>query len=159
MIKTAVLTISDTRTKKNDLSGQAIQKMLEENNFKICAYDIVKDKKTEIKNRLIYYADSLKVNLVLTNGGTGLGPRDITPEATIEIIERLVPGISEYIRAEGMKKTSRSMLSCGVSGVRKSVLIINFPGSPKAVKESLGCILEILPHAVAMIKGGGHSSI
>lgn len=159
MIKTAILTISDTRAKENDLSGQTMQKMLKKSDFRISAYDIVKDERAEIKNKLIYYADSLKVSLVLTNGGTGFGPRDVTPEATMEVIEKLVPGISEYIRAEGIKKTTRSIFSRGVSGMRKSALIINFPGSPKAVKESLGCILELLPHAVAMIEGGGHSTI
>lgn len=156
MIKTAILTISDTRNKDNDLSGKIIHKLLSPDKFQICAYDIVRDEKTEIKNKLIYYSDSIEVNLVLTNGGTGLGPRDITPDATMEIIEKLVPGISEHIRLEGTKKTPKSILSCGVSGVRKNTLIINLPGSPKAVEESIDCIIEVIPHAILMIKGAGH---
>lgn len=156
MIKTAILTVSDTRTKENDLSGQTIQKALKKDDFEICAYDIVRDEKEEIKSKLIHYADNLGVDMILTNGGTGLSPSDVTPEATMEIIEKLTWGISEFIRAQGVEKTKKSILSRGISGIRKHTLIINLPGSPKAVEESLAAIYEIIPHAISMLKGEGH---
>lgn len=156
MIKTAILTVSDTRTKENDASGKAIKELLGDG-FEACAYDIVRDEKEEIKNKLIRYADSLKVDLILTTGGTGLGPRDVTPEATLEVIERQIPGISEYMRMEGLKYTDKSILSRGVSGIRKNAIIINLPGSPKAVKESLTPVLGVISHALSMLKGAGHS--
>jgi molybdenum cofactor synthesis domain-containing protein len=94
--------------------------------------------------------------VILTTGGTGLSPRDVTPEATAEVIDRQVPGISEFIRIEGLQHTEKSMLSRGISGIRKKSLIINLPGSPKGARESLNTVLKILPHAVSMLKGEGH---
>lgn len=156
MIKVAILTISDTRKKENDKSGEAIQKLLEGGNYEICEYDIVRDEKDLIKERLIKYSDVLKVDLLLTSGGTGLGPRDVTPEATKEVIDKEVQGIPELIRSKGYKKTKRAILSRGIAGVRKGTLIINLPGSPKGAEESLAFILDILSHAVEMLKGSGH---
>lgn len=153
MITVAVLTLSDKGSKgeREDLSGPAIGEMLKGIGAEVTHYDILPDDKEMIKGKLIEYSG--KVDLILTTGGTGLSPRDVTPDATIEIIDREIPGIAEAMRAEGMKKTSRSMLSRAVAGVRGQTLVINLPGSPKAVKENLGVILEVIPHAVEKIKG------
>jgi molybdopterin biosynthesis enzyme MoaB len=132
MITVAILTLSDKGSagERQDMSGPAIKEMLK---------------------RLD--ANAKKVDLILTTGGTGLSPRDVTPDATLEIIDREVPGIAESMRAEGLKKTDRTMLSRAVSGVRGNALIINLPGSPKAIKEGLEVILDVLPHAIEKIKG------
>ena len=156
MIKAAILTISSTRTKDNDASGKVIQSLLKDKQFEILAYDIGKDEISEIKNKLLHYTDEIQVDLILTTGGTGLGPLDITPEATSQIIEKPVPGISELIRMQGLKKTDRAILSRGISGIRKDTLIINLPGSPKGAKESLEAVISIIPHAIDMLKGRGH---
>jgi molybdenum cofactor synthesis domain-containing protein len=153
MITVAVLTLSDKGSKgeRVDTSGPLIQDMLRSINAEVKFYDILPDEKELIKKKLIDYSE--KVDLILTTGGTGLSPRDVTPEATLEVIDRQVPGIAEAMRSEGLKKTSRAMLSRAVAGVRGTSLIINLPGSPKAVKENLQVILEVIPHAVEKIKG------
>ena len=125
--------------------------MLKTIHAKVKFYDILPDEKELIRKKLIEY--SKKVDLVLTTGGTGLSPRDVTPEATMDVIDRQVPGIAEAMRSEGLKKTSRAMLSRAVAGVRENCLIINLPGSQKAVKENLSVILDVLPHAIEKIKG------
>ena len=101
-------------------------------------------------------ADECGCDLVFTTGGTGLGPRDVTPEATLSVCDRLVPGLGELMRAAGLKKTRNAVLSRGIAGMRGRTLIVNLPGSPKAVRECLEVILEILPHALEMMRGGGH---
>ena len=153
MITVAVLTLSDKGSKgeRTDTSGPLIQDMLRSINAEVKFYDILPDEKELIKKKLIEYSE--KVDLILTTGGTGLSPRDVTPEATLEVIDRQVPGIAEAMRSEGLKKTSRAMLSRAVAGVRGTSLIINLPGSPKAVKENLQVILEVIPHAIEKIKG------
>jgi molybdopterin adenylyltransferase len=153
MITVAVLTLSDKGSKgeRIDSSGPLIQDMLKSINAEVKFYDILPDEKELIKKKLIEYSE--KVDLILTTGGTGLSPRDVTPEATLEIIDRQVPGIAEAMRSEGLKKTSRAMLSRAVAGVRGASLVINLPGSPKAVKENLQVILEVIPHAIEKIKG------
>ncbi len=158
MIKVAVLTVSDScsQRKKQDISGQTIKEMLAAADFEICNYKIVADRQKSIKRELKYFADELKVDIVFTTGGTGLGPRDVTPEATTEVCEKTVPGLAEIMRAEGLKKTKNAMLSRAVAGVRGNTLIINLPGSPKAVRESLVVILDVLPHAIDMMLGRGH---
>ncbi len=158
MIKVAILTVSDScsQRKKEDVSGQTIKNMLDADKFEICEYKVVADEREDIKKELIYFADKVKVDIVLTTGGTGLGPRDVTPEATAEVCEKMVPGLAEAMRSEGLKKTKNAMLSRGAAGVRKNTLIINLPGSPKAVKESLEIILDVLPHARDMLLGKGH---
>lgn len=156
MIKVAILTISDTRKKEQDLSGKAISDLLSKDVFQVCEYDVVRDEKDKIKDKLVHYADVLRLELVLTNGGTGFGPRDVTPEATKDVLEKEIPGIPELIRMEGLKKTDRSILSRAVAGIRKNTIIVNLPGSPKGAAESLSCILEVLPHAIQMLKGAGH---
>jgi molybdenum cofactor synthesis domain-containing protein len=130
--------------------------MLPADRFEICEHKIVPDERAGIQRELVHFADELNVNIVFTTGGTGLGPRDATPEATAAVCERMVPGLAEAIRQEGLKKTKNAMLSRAVAGVRQSTLIINLPGSPKAVKESLEVILDVLSHAMDMLAGKGH---
>lgn len=156
MIKAAILTISSTRTKENDLSGQALQDLLKDKQYHVLSRDIVKDDIEQIKNKLIYYSEELNIDLVLTTGGTGLGSRDVTPEATSQVIEQPVLGISEIMRIKGFEKTDRAVLSRGISGIKGKTLIINLPGSPKGVQESFKIIKKIIPHAIDMIKGMGH---
>ncbi len=153
MITVAVLTLSDKGSKgeREDLSGPAIGAMLRGIGAEVRHYEILPDEKEMIREKLLEY--SLKVDLILTTGGTGLSPRDVTPDATLEVIDREVPGIVEAMRSEGLKKTSRAMLSRAVAGVRGQTLIVNLPGSPGAVKENLEVIMDIIPHAVEKIKG------
>jgi molybdopterin adenylyltransferase len=153
MITVAVLTLSDKGSKgeREDASGALIQTMLKTIAAEIKYADILPDEKDLIQKKLIQY--SSEVDLILTTGGTGLSPRDVTPEATIEVIDREVPGIAEAMRTEGLKKTRRAMLSRAVAGVRGRALIINLPGSPKAVQENLEVILDVIPHAIEKIKG------
>ncbi len=155
-MKVCILTVSDTRTKENDISGKWIQDFLSAKDFFVVQVDIVKDEKESIQERLIDYSDNLKVDIVLTTGGTGFSPRDITPEATKKIVERDVPGLSEYLRSQGARQTKRAVLSRGCSGIRKKTLIINLPGSLDGVKDALDNLIDILPHAIEMLKGKGH---
>lgn len=158
MIKAAVLTISDrcSADKQIDLSGPCIEDILKENNFDVCDMRIVPDDQTRISDELIHFADVAKVDLVFTTGGTGFGLRDVTPEATISVCEKTVPGFGELMRAKSLEKTRNAVLSRATAGIRKNTLIINLPGSPKAVRECLEMILDVLPHAVKMMHGGGH---
>jgi len=153
MITIAVLTLSDkgSRGERVDQSGPLIAEIIKGTGT-VNYYDVLPDDREMIRKRLLEYAG--KVDLILTTGGTGLSPRDVTPDATLDVIDRQVPGIAEAMRMEGMKKTGRSMLSRAVAGVKGRTLIINLPGSPKAVKENLETILDVLPHAVEKIKGG-----
>ncbi len=153
MITVAVLTLSDKGSKgeREDLSGPAIGEMLKPVGAEVKYYEMLPDEREVIKEKLIEL--SANVDLILTTGGTGLSPRDVTPEATIEVVDREIPGIAEAMRAEGMKKTARSMLSRAVAGVRGKTLIVNLPGSPTAVKENLAAIIDVIPHAVEKIKG------
>ena len=151
--KVAVLTISDkcSRGEREDKSGAAVQELLKQVPWEVVKYEIIPDEPDMIKERLIYYSDNLKVDLVLTNGGTGFTKRDLTPEATREVIEREVPGIPEAMRVECLKITKRAMLSRAIAGIRCRTLIINLPGSTKGAKESLEAILDTLPHGLDMI--------
>lgn len=156
--KFAVLTSSDrcSRGEAQDASGPLAIEMLKSAGGEQAAYDLVADDMGRIKERLLHYCDSLKVDAVITTGGTGFGPRDIMPEAAAGVIERHVPGLPELMRAEGLKKTKKAVLSRGIAGLRGRTLIINLPGSPKAVKESLEAVLDLIPHAIEMIEGGRH---
>lgn len=158
MIKAAILTISDScaERKREDLSGETIRGLLAGDQFDVCEYRILADDHEDIKKELIRLAEKVKADIVFTTGGTGLGPRDVTPEATAAVCERMVPGLVEAMRSEGLKKTRKAMLSRAVAGTRGNTLIINLPGSPKAVKESLEAILDVLPHAHDMLLGRGH---
>lgn len=151
-IKIGILTMSDkgSRGERIDESGRLIKELTVEIGD-VILYDVIPDEKELIKKKLIEYAE--KVDLIFTTGGTGLSPRDVTPEATLEVIDRIIPGIAEAMRLEGLKKTPRAMLSRAVAGVRGNTLIINLPGSPKAVVEDLGVILPVIVHAIEKIKG------
>ena len=158
MIKVAILTVSDSCTaqKREDISGWTVREILPSGRFEICEYKIVPDEQKRIEQQLVNFADKSGVDIVLTTGGTGLGPRDVTPEATAAVCRKMVPGLAEAIRAEGLKKTRNAMLSRGTAGLRANTLIVNLPGSPKAVKESLEAIIDVLPHAKDMMLGKGH---
>jgi len=155
MIKVGILTISDkgARGEREDQSGKLIEEIVKKIEGEVKYYQIIPDEKDIIQDELIKAVDGLHLDLILTTGGTGLGKRDVTPEATLAVIEKEVPGISEIIRSESFKQTNRTILSRGVAGIRKESLIINLPGSPKGVKESLEIILEALPHGIEIIKG------
>ena len=157
-IEIAVLTASDRSSlgETEDISGPLVSEMVKAIDARTAAYDVVPDEIAAIKEKLIYYCDDLKVNVVLTTGGTGFSGRDVTPEATGQVIEKLIPGLPELMRAEGLKKTKKAVLSRGIAGIRKNTLIINLPGSPKAVRESLEAILDLIPHSLEMLKGGKH---
>ncbi len=153
MIKVAILTLSDKGSKgeREDLSGPAIREILKRIDASVEYYEVIPDEKDLIKEKLMDY--SKKVDLILTTGGTGISPRDVTPDATLEAIEREIPGIAEAMRLEGLKKTNRSMLSRAVAGVRGDTLIVNLPGSERAVRENLEVIIDVIPHAIEKIKG------
>jgi len=157
-IKVAILTASDrcSRGEAVDESGRLISEMIKTIGGRAVARDIVPDETAAIKEKLLHYCDGLKVGVVITTGGTGFRGRDVTPEATGQVIEKVIPGLPELMRAEGLKKTKKAALSRGICGIRKNTIIINLPGSPKAVKESLEAILDLVPHSLEMLKGGGH---
>jgi molybdenum cofactor synthesis domain-containing protein len=158
MIKIAILTVSDScaQQKRQDISGQVIKELLPSERFRICDYKVVADEQNDIENELMRFADQLDVDIVFTTGGTGLGPRDVTPEATVAVCQKIVPGLAETMRLEGLKKTRNAMLSRATAGVRGKTLIINLPGSPEAIRESLESILDVLSHARDMLLGQGH---
>lgn len=153
MITVAILTLSDkgSRGEREDLSGPAIAEMIKGIGAVVEYYEVVPDERELIKEKLMEY--SKKADIILTTGGTGLSPRDVTPEATLEVIDREIPGIAEAMRSEGLKKTKRAMLSRAVAGVRDKCIIVNLPGSLKAVREGLEVLLDVIPHAVEKIKG------
>lgn len=155
MISFGILTISDkgSRGERYDGSGAAIQDRVSLMDGRVVRYDIVPDEIDIIRNRLMEWADAGDVDVILTTGGTGLGPRDVTPEATLPILDKIVPGIAEAMRIETFGKTSSAILSRAVSGVRKKCLIINLPGSPNGVRECLEVVVSAIIHAVEMIKG------
>ncbi|MDP2720200.1 MAG: MogA/MoaB family molybdenum cofactor biosynthesis protein [Dehalococcoidia bacterium] len=155
MFNIGVLTVSDkgARGERTDESGPAIREILESIGGKMIEYAVVPDERIIISATLSRWADTGNLDIILTSGGTGLSPRDFTPEATLFIVDRLVPGLPEAIRAESFKKSPAGILSRGVAGIRKSCLIINLPGSVKAVRECLDIILPALPHALEVLKG------
>lgn len=155
VIRTAVITLSDkgSRGERADESGKIIQEMIATIGGVASAYEILPDDEPRIAETLKRLADSGTVDLILTTGGTGVSPRDVTPEATRSVIERELPGMAEAMRAESLKKTPHAMISRAVAGVRKETLIVNLPGSPKGARENLAVILSALPHAIEKIKG------
>lgn len=154
-IRAVAITVSDacSRGEREDTSGAALVQLLKDIGAEIIASRILSDDLEPLANELRQFADRHDVNLIITTGGTGLGPRDNTPEATQQIIEREVPGIAEAIRAESLKATRMAMLSRGRCGVRSGTLIINLPGSPKAVNEGFAVIAHVLPHALDLLAG------
>ncbi len=153
-----VLTISDSgaQGRREDLSGPEARRILEEAGFEVAGIEVLADERTQIQNRLRLASDREHLGIVVTTGGTGLSPRDVTPEATKRIIDREVPGMAELMRLEGLKATPRAALSRGVVGVRSSTLIVNLPGSLKGVRESLKALVPILGHAIQVL---GESSL
>ncbi|HEU65662.1 MAG TPA: molybdopterin adenylyltransferase [Chloroflexi bacterium] len=155
MFTVGILTISDKGSigERQDKSGETIREILSAMDVRIVNYGIVSDEKKLIVEKLVKWADEDDLDVVITTGGTGLTPRDVTPEATLAVVDRVVPGFAEAMRAESLKKTPHAMLSRAVVGTRRKCLIINLPGSPKAVRECLQVILPALPHAVETIRG------
>ncbi len=155
MIKTAILTISDKGSKgeRQDGTGVALKDILDPKSYNVDYYKIIPDDIDKIIEELVYLCDELKVNLILTNGGTGFSKRDVTPEATMKVIEKNVPGIAEAMRSESLKITPKAMLSRAVSGIRQDTLIVNLPGSPKGAVENLQAILPALPHGIDILIG------
>ena len=156
-MRAALLTISSSRSESADESGPALARFAEALGAEVAASQIVPDSQSEIEWALRHYADTEECDLVLTTGGTGFAPDDVTPEATRAVIEREAPGIAEALRAASREHTRNWMLSRGVAGIRGRSLIINFPGSPKSIGEAGAAIGAAIPHAVALLRdGAGH---
>lgn len=155
MVTVGIIVMSDKGSKgeREDLSGKEIERMIIALPSTVEAYEIIPDETDIIVKKLIEYADVKKLDLIVTTGGTGVTPRDVTPEATKSVIERELPGMSEAMRAESLKKTPNAMISRAVCGIRGQSLIVNLPGSPKAVRENLAVIMPALNHTIEKIKG------
>jgi molybdopterin adenylyltransferase len=154
-IRAAVVTVSDKghAGEREDASGPLLADLLRKIGVEVARQEIVPDKRAEIARVVIELADEVRVDLVVTTGGTGMAPRDVTPEATLSVVEREAPGLAEVLRFEGYRKTPLAVLSRGVAGVRGRTLIINLPGNPKAVREGMETLAPILPHAIKMVRG------
>jgi molybdenum cofactor synthesis domain-containing protein len=159
MMRVGILTVSDlgSRGEREDTAGRGLQETIEEMGWSVDRYEIVPDETGVISDRLRQWSDDAGLQLILTTGGTGFADRDVTPEATLEVLDKQAPGIPEAMRAEGLKKTPMSILSRGVAGIRGRTLILNLPGSKKGAVESLEAVREALPHAIDVILGNpGH---
>lgn len=158
-MRVSILTLSDSVAggKYEDRSGPAVAGRCRELGWEIVDTKSLPDDREVIENYLKVTADAREADLILTSGGTGLGPRDVTPEATVAAADRLIPGFAEQMRAEGKKKTPRAILSRAVAAIRGRTIIINLPGSPKGAVESLDAIADLLPHAVDIVNGAGHN--
>lgn len=155
MIRVGILTVSDLGSKgeREDTAGRALGERIEEMGWVVNCYEIVPDEKDVISDRLREWSDDAGLQLILTTGGTGFAARDVTPEATLDVLDKQVPGIPEAMRAAGSKKTPMAILSRGVAGIRGRTLILNLPGSMKGALESLEAVNEALPHAIDVILG------
>ncbi|CAA7600734.1 Probable molybdopterin binding domain protein [Acididesulfobacillus acetoxydans] len=155
MFRVGIITASDkgSRGEREDLSGAALRELVREIGAEVVEYAVLPDERTQLAATMRTWADELGLDLILTTGGTGFALRDVTPEATLEIADRIVPGIAEVMRAESLKATPKAMLSRAVSVLRKQTLIINMPGSPKAVRECWAAIAPALPHGIEILKG------
>ena len=151
MVASISLSDKGSRGEREDKSGEVIRKMLKEIDATITNYEVIPDEKELIIKKLFEFSE--KADLVVTTGGTGVGPRDVTPEATRAVIEKELPGFAEAMRMEGIKHTPRAMGSRAVAGIYKQTLIINLPGSPKGVAENLSVVLPVIPHTIGLIKG------
>ena len=155
MLKIGILTISDkgSQGQRYDKSGEVIRDSLSSLNSSVIKYEVIPDEQEVIASKLAEWADEGGVDVILTTGGTGLSQRDVTPEATMSVVDKSVPGFAEAMRAKSFEKTPMAVLSRAIAGVRGKCLIINLPGSPKAVRECLEVALPAIPHAVEIIKG------
>ncbi len=155
VIYCAVITLSDKGSKgeREDRSGKILIDLIEKNLGKVKYYEVLPDEKELIVQQLLRFCEKDRVDVIFTTGGTGVAPRDVTPDATKEVIEKEIPGFGELMRVESLKKTPTAILSRATAGVRKTTLIINLPGSPKAVEECFNAIKGAVPHAVEKIKG------
>ncbi|MGQ9692997.1 MAG: MogA/MoaB family molybdenum cofactor biosynthesis protein [Thermaceae bacterium] len=155
MFRVGILTVSEegSRGEREDTTHLAIREVLKKGPFEVVAYEIVPDEPPQIKKVLRIWADRERLDLILTNGGAGLAPRDQTPEATWEVLDREAPGLAELMRLEGLKKTPMAALSRATAGVRGKTLILNLPGSPKGAQESLEAVLPVLKHALNLVTG------
>jgi molybdopterin adenylyltransferase len=156
--RVCVLTLSETvfRDRQRDGSGDVIVEVLAPHGVEIVAREVLPDDRTAIADRLRAFADTLHADLVLTTGGSGVAPGDVTPEATLDVVDRVVPGLPEAARVETRAMAPLAMLSRGVAGIRGRTLIVNLPGNPKAVREWLGVLLPVLPHALALLADAPH---
>lgn len=154
-LRAKILVLSDaaSRGEREDRSGPAVRQILEARYWRVAACDVLPDDADRIRQRLEAWTDAEDCDALFTTGGTGLGPRDVTPEATRAVIEKEIPGLAELMRAEGVKKIRMAALSRAVVGMRKGKLIINLPGSVRGARESLESILDVLPHAVDLVQG------
>ena len=155
MIRVGVITASDkgSRGEREDLSGPTLVKLVQEIDGDVVEYVVLPDDQTLLAEKMCLWADELGLDLILTTGGTGFSLRDVTPEATLSVADRLVPGIAEVMRMESLKVTPKAMLSRAVAVLRKKTLIINMPGSPKAVRECFAAIAPAIPHGIQILKG------
>jgi len=155
MISAGIITISDkgSQGKREDLSGPAIAEMLAGAAIEIKSTLIIPDEKDEIKKAIVDFSDVKKLDLILTTGGTGVSPRDLTPDATLEVIDKQIPGMAEAMRHQSMLITPHAMISRAVAGICGKSMILNLPGSPKSVRENLAVVLPALKHAIEKIKG------
>jgi len=155
MFRVGILTVSDRghAGERDDTAGPELGRLLDSRCFKVSAYEIVPDDPEAIAAILTAWSDDEGLDLILTTGGTGLSPRDTTPEATLAVAQRLVPGIAEAMRAAGLAITPHAMLSRGVAVIRGRTLIINLPGSPKGARENLAAVAAALPHALEKLRG------
>ncbi|MDO0822425.1 molybdopterin adenylyltransferase [Desulfosporosinus nitroreducens] len=155
MLRVGVITASDkgSRGEREDLSGPALAKLVQEIGGEVVEYVVLPDDQAKLEKTMSLWADELSLDLILTTGGTGFSMRDVTPEATLAVADRMVPGIAEVMRMESLKVTPKAMLSRAIAVLRKRTLIINMPGSPKAVRECFAAIAPAIPHGIQILKG------
>jgi molybdenum cofactor synthesis domain-containing protein len=157
-MRVAVLTVSDSvsRGERQDRSGPGVAERCRALGWQVVSCEALSDNRVALEKRLAALADSASVDVVLTTGGTGVGPRDTTPEATAAVCQKILPGLGELMREKGREKNPRAVLSRAVAGVCKSALIVNLPGSPRGAIESLDVVADLLPHAVEVLRGASH---